>query len=162
MRHSLLALALLSSLAACQKAEAPATPAATETAVVATDTAEADAKFADLSKRALDGWFQLSPVSATQTGEHKYDSEIDDLSAAGRQKALDFGKKTLAELDTLDVSKLSRENQVDAAILRNQLQYDIWGSETLQSWAWDPQVYSGLTGGAETMLDRVLVEGISG
>jgi uncharacterized protein (DUF885 family) len=148
MRHSLLALALLSSLAACQKAEAPATPAATGTTAVATDTAEADAKFADLSKRALDGWFQLSPVSATQIGEHKYDSEIDDLSAAGRQKALEFGKKTLAELDTLDVSKLSRENQVDAAILRNQLQYDIWGSETLQSWAWDPQVYSGLTGGA--------------
>lgn len=148
MRHSLLALALLSSLAACQKADAPTAPAATETAAVATDTAEADAKFADLSKRALDGWFQLSPVSATQIGEHKYDSEIDDLSAAGRQKALDFSKKTLAELDTLDVSKLSRENQVDAAILRNQLQYDIWGSETLQSWAWDPQVYSGLTGGA--------------
>lgn len=148
MRHSLLALALLSSLAACQKAEAPAAPAATEAAAVATDTAEADAKFADLSKRALDGWFQLSPVTATQIGEHKYDSEIDDLSATGRQQALEFGKKTLAELDTLDASKLSRENQVDAAILRNQLQYDIWGSETLQSWAWDPQVYSGLTGGA--------------
>ncbi|MET0718268.1 MAG: DUF885 domain-containing protein, partial [Pseudoxanthomonas sp.] len=66
----------------------------------------------------------------------------------GRQKALDFGKKTLAELDALDASKLSRENQVDAAILRNQLKYDIWSSETLQSWAWDPQVYSGLAGGA--------------
>ena len=25
---------------------------------------------------------------------------------------------------------------------------DIWGIETLQSWAWDPQVYSGLAGGA--------------
>ncbi|MGH8028122.1 MAG: DUF885 domain-containing protein [Pseudoxanthomonas sp.] len=148
MRHSLLALALLSALAACQKAEAPATPTATDTAAVATDTAEADAKFADLSKRALDGWLQLAPIGATQIGEHKYDSEIDDLSAAGRQKILDFSKKTLAELDALDASKLSRENQVDAAILRNQLKYDIWGSETLQSWAWDPQIYTGLTGGA--------------
>ena len=148
MRHSLLALALLSSLAACQKAEAPSAPVTTGTAAVATDTSQADAKFADLSKRALEGWFQLSPVFATQIGEHKYDSEIDDLSAAGRHKALEFGRKILAELDMLDVSKLSRENQVDAAILRNQLQYDIWGSETLQSWAWDPQLYSGLTGGA--------------
>ena len=149
MRHSLLALALLTSLAACQKAEAPAAaPGSALPATTAGDTAEADAKFADLSQRALAGWFQLSPVTATQIGEHKYDGEVDDLSAAGRQKGLEFGRKILAELDALDVAGLSRENQVDAAILRNQLQYDLWGSETLQSWAWDPQVYSGLAGGA--------------
>ena len=148
MRHSLLALALLSALAACQKAEAPAAPTEATPATTAADTAAADAKFADLSKRALDGWLQLSPISATQIGEHKYDGEIDDLSAAGRQKSLDFSKKILAELDAMDASTLSRENQVDAAILRNQLQYDIWGSETLQGWAWDPQVYSGLAGSA--------------
>ena len=149
MRHSLLALALLTSLAACQKAEAPAVGADPATpATAAGDTAAADAKFADLSQRALAGWFQLSPVTATQIGEHKYDSEVDDLSAAGRQKGLEFGRKILAELDALDVAGLSRENQVDAAILRNQLQYDLWGSETLQSLAWDPQVYSGLAGGA--------------
>jgi len=148
MRHSLLALALLSSLAACQKAEAPAATDTAAPVATAGDTAEADAKFGDLSKRALDGWFQLSPVSATQIGEHKYDGEIDDLSAAGRQKGVDFGKKILAELDALDAGTLSRENQVDAAILRNQLQYGIWDTETQQSWAWDPQVYNGLAGGA--------------
>ena len=149
MRHSLLALALLTSLAACQKAEAPIAPAEAAASAAATgDTAAADAKFAALSQQALDGWFQLSPVSATQIGEHRYDTEVDDLSAAGREKGLDFGRKILAELDALDVSKLSRENQVDAAILRNQLQYDLGGSETLQGWAWDPQVYSGLAGGA--------------
>ena len=148
MRHSLLALALLTSLAACQKAEAPAAPVATDTPAAAIDTAAADAAFADLSKRALDGWLQLSPVGATQIGEHKYDAEIDDLSAAGRQKNVDFGKKILAELDALDVSTLSRENQVDAAILRNQLQYDLWSAETMQAWAWEPQVYGGVAGSA--------------
>ncbi|MCL6711813.1 DUF885 domain-containing protein [Pseudomonas sp. R2.Fl] len=149
MRHSLLALALLTSLAACQKTDAPTpgdAPSATATAAAA--DAQADARFADLSKRALEGWLQLSPVSATQIGEHRYDSEVDDLSAEGRQKSLDFSRKMLAELGAMDVSKLSRENQVDAAILRNQLEYDAWGNETLQSWAWDPQVYSGLAGGA--------------
>ena len=148
MRHSLLALALLTSLAACQKAEAPAAPVATDTPAAAIDTAAADAAFADLSKRALDGWLQLSPVGATQIGEHKYDAEIDDLSDAGRQKSVDFGKKILAEVDALDVSTLSRENQVDAAILRNQLQYDLWSAETMQAWAWDPQVYGGVAGSA--------------
>ncbi|RYZ74149.1 MAG: DUF885 domain-containing protein, partial [Lysobacteraceae bacterium] len=148
MRHSLLALALLSSLAACQTVEAPAANRADGAAATAASTAEADAKFADLSRRAVEGWLQLSPIGATQIGEHRYDSQVDDLSAAGRQKGIDFGKQVLAELDALEVGKLSRENQVDAAILRNQLQYDLWGSQTLQSWAWDPQVYSGLAGGA--------------
>ncbi|WP_141455996.1 DUF885 domain-containing protein [Pseudoxanthomonas sp. z9] len=147
MRHSLLALALLTSLAACQKTDAPA-PGDAPSATAAAADAQADARFADLSKRALEGWLQLSPVSATQIGEHRYDSEVDDLSAEGRQKSLDFSRKMLAELGAMDVSKLSRENQVDAAILRNQLEYDAWGNETLQSWAWDPQVYSGLAGGA--------------
>lgn len=145
MRRSLPALALIAALSACGKTEAPNAPAAP---AVAADTAQADAAFADLSKRALDGWLQLSPVSATQIGEHKYDGQIDDLSAEGRKKILDFSKRTLAELDAMDASKLSRENQVDAAILRNQLRSDIWNIETLQGWAWDPQVYSGLAGGA--------------
>lgn len=147
MRHSLLALALLTSLAACQKGEAPTAPAATSETAVATDTA-ADAQFGELSQRALQGWLQHSPISATQIGEHRYDGEIDDLSAAGRQKGLEFSKQILAELDQLDIARLSRENQVDATILRNQLRYDIWNAETLQSWAWDPQLYSSLAGSA--------------
>ena len=148
MRPTLLAAALITTLAACQKSEAPTAPTNPGAPVTTTDTAKADAVFADLSKRALAGWLQLSPVSATQIGEHAYDGELDDLSAAGRQKGLEASKKILAELDALDVAALSRENQVDAAILRNQLQYDIWTTETLQSWAWDPQVYSGLAGSA--------------
>ena len=148
MRKTLLAAALLASLSACQKSEAPVAASGAETAATATDTTKADAAFADLSKRALEGWLQLSPVSATQIGEHRYDGELDDLSAAGRQKGLEFSRKILAELDATDIAALSRANQVDAAILRNQLQYDIWTAETLQSWAWDPQVYNNVAGGA--------------
>jgi acyl-CoA synthetase (AMP-forming)/AMP-acid ligase II len=41
---------------------------------------------------------QLSPVSATQIGDHRYDSELDDLSAAGQQKTLAAYKALLGEL----------------------------------------------------------------
>ena len=34
------------------------------------------------------------------------------------------------------------------AILRNQLEYSIWDEEVFQRWAWDPQSYSSLAGGA--------------
>ncbi|MBN6149055.1 DUF885 domain-containing protein [Xanthomonas sp. AmX2] len=149
MRQHLLAAALLAALAGCQQhTDAPTAPSATPQAAAGAADPAADSAFAALSKRAVDTWMQLSPVGATQTGDHRYDSELDDLSAAGRQKSLDASKQLLAELDKLDVAKLSRENQVDAAILRNQLQSDIWNSEVAQSWATDPQVYNGLAGGA--------------
>ena len=148
MRHSLLALALLASLAACQKDQSPAAAATAGEAAASTAASPADAAFTDLSQRAVDGWMRLSPVGATQTGDHRYDGELDDLSTEGRQAGLEFSRTLLAELEAMDVAALSRENQVDAAILRNQLQYDLWNAQTLQSWAWDPQVYSGLAGQA--------------
>ncbi|GAB2497587.1 DUF885 domain-containing protein [Pseudoxanthomonas sangjuensis] len=144
MNRRLPALALTAALAACQPMPAPDTA---QTAA-ATPDAAADAAFAELSKRTLDGWLALSPVGATQIGEHRYDDQIDDLSAAGRQKSLDFAKNALVELGKLDTAKLSRDNQVDAALLRNQLESMVWNTETLQDWAWDPQVYNGLAGGA--------------
>ncbi|WP_282272515.1 DUF885 domain-containing protein [Stenotrophomonas sp. PS02298] len=145
MRKHLLAAALLASLAGCQSGDAPNAPS---TSTEQAGQSQADAQFAELSKKALDTWMQLSPVSATQIGDHRYDSQLDDLSAAGQQKSLEASKALLAELNKLDVSKLGRENQVDAAILRNQLQSDIWSNETMQSWKWDPQVYNGLAGSA--------------
>lgn len=147
MRPHLLALALVAALAGCQPADAPtnaSTPAASQQA----GDAAVDAAFADLSKRALDTWMQLSPVSATQIGDHRYDSELDDLSAAGQQKTLAAYKALLGELDKIEVAKLGRENQVDAAILRNQLQSEIWNVEVMQSGKWDPQLYNGIAGSA--------------
>ena len=147
MRPHLLALALVAALAGCQQAETP-TAASTTPAAETAGTAAVDADFAALSKRALDTWMQHSPVGATQIGDHRFDSEVDDLSAAGQQKTLAAYKALLADLEKIDVAKLGRENQVDAAILRNQLQSDIWNAEVLQSARWDPQVYNGLAGSA--------------
>nr|WP_245770554.1 DUF885 domain-containing protein [Thermomonas hydrothermalis] len=107
-----------------------------------------DAAFAKLAHDAVERWLALSPVSATQIGDHRYDDRLDDLSPAGRQQRLETSKALLAQLEAIDVSRLSRENQVDAALLRNQLQSDIWTIEVLQDWAWDPQVYSSLAGNA--------------
>jgi uncharacterized protein (DUF885 family) len=148
MHKTLLAAALLAGLAAC--ASAPTTSGegtAMAEAGVAPASA-ADAKFTDVSKRWLDGWLALNPVGATQVGDHRFDDQLDQLDAAGRQRVVDFSKAMLGELDAIDVGSLSRENQVDAAILRNQLQGDIWNIEVYQGWAWDPQVYNGLAGGA--------------
>ncbi len=142
MRRPAITFALLALLVACK----PTPPAA------ATADPAATAAFTELSRKTVENWFALSPVYATQMGEHAHDSELNDLSAAGRQKTLQATQATLAELAKIDRSKLSRENQVDAAILANQLQYDAWREETLQDWAWDPQVYNDLAGNAIYLL----------
>ncbi len=149
MRLAPLAIAVLTvAIAACNGQRADTTAATTDQAPPAMVDAAVEATFAALSKRWLDGSLKLNPINATQQGDHRFDSEIDDLSEAGRKRAVEFSRGMLAELDAIDASKLSRENQFDAAILRNQLQADIWSTETLQAWAWDPQIYSGLAGGA--------------
>ncbi|MCF7221205.1 DUF885 domain-containing protein [Marilutibacter chinensis] len=148
MAAALLVPSLLAfALAACQPGPSQ-TPEGAPMATDAAATAVADAAFQELAGQWLEKSMELSPVAATQIGDHRYDDRIDDLSQGGRTRALEFQRRILTQLDTIDTSALSRENQVDAAILRNQLRYDIWSGETLQSWAWDPQIYSQLAGSA--------------
>ncbi|HUO89560.1 MAG TPA: DUF885 domain-containing protein [Rhizomicrobium sp.] len=107
-----------------------------------------DERFAKIASRWLEAYLNLQPIGATQTGDHRFDGEIDDMSAAGRGVRLAAWKSVLKDLDALDRAQLSRDNQADAAILANELRRAIWEDETLQSWAWDPQVYSSLAGDA--------------
>jgi uncharacterized protein (DUF885 family) len=108
----------------------------------------ADRAFEALGRRWLDRSMRLSPISATSTGDHRFDGRVDDVSAAGRARGLRFAYTTLRALDAMDASQLSRANQVDAAILANSLRAQIWQTETLQSWAWNPLLYQSLAGGA--------------
>jgi uncharacterized protein (DUF885 family) len=148
MRRSLPAIAVLAvALAACS-GHAASEPAATAAVVQAASQSQADIAFAALSRRYLDEALAFSPVAATQIGDHRFDAELDDMSAAGRARATAFARAILAELDAIDDASLSREHQVDARILRNHLEYALWQEDTFQSWAWDPQIYSSLAGGA--------------
>jgi uncharacterized protein (DUF885 family) len=150
MRQTLLAAALATALlAGCGPGSpAPSTDTAAATSPAADVVSEADTAFAALSKRFLEEGLALSPVYATGMGDHRFDAELDDLSPEGRQKAVAWAQSLLADLAKVDASQLSRENQVDAAILRNQLEYGLWDEAVLQRWAWDPQSYSSLAGGA--------------
>jgi uncharacterized protein (DUF885 family) len=99
-----------------------------------------------IATRWLEAHLSLQPIVATQTGDHRFDGELDDMSATGRGARLATWKSVLKEIEALDGTKLSRDNQVDAAILSNQLRFAIWEEVTLQTWAWDPQVYSSRAG----------------
>ncbi len=107
-----------------------------------------DAAFADVARRWLDTANCLSPVGATQIGDHRFDSELDNMSAPARGAGVAKLRALLSEIGALPKAQLTRPSQIDAAILANQIRYDIWTAETLQSWAWDPLIYTGLAGDA--------------
>ena len=54
----------------------------------------------------------------------------------------------LAELEKIDHAKLSRENQVDYGMLRNQLRYGHLDERNAAKLGLGPDVYSQLAGGA--------------
>ncbi|MFO0474664.1 MAG: DUF885 domain-containing protein [Alphaproteobacteria bacterium] len=107
-----------------------------------------DRQFSKIAAAWLDQSMRLIPVSATQIGDHRFDTQIDDVSAAGRAKAIAFTRRTLGKLEALDATKLSRANQVDAALLTNTLRSYLWTMETSQDWAWDPIYYQNIAGSA--------------
>ena len=117
-------------------------------AAYAQNPSRADRAFERLAAQWLDRSMRLSPVSATGIGDHRFDNQIGDVSAAGRAASLRFSRETLSALDGIDKNQLSRANQVDAILLGNNLRGDIWRAEVLQSWAWNPLMYQGLAGGA--------------
>jgi uncharacterized protein (DUF885 family) len=140
MRSTLRRTLTLATLALAIAIAAPALRAADRTA--------SDAKFEALGQRFLDEFGRYSPVSATSLGDHRYDGQLDDLGAEGRARTLAWNRALHAELATIDRKSLSRANQVDAAVLDNQLRYAAWSEEQFRDWSWDPLVYTQLTGQA--------------
>ena len=119
----------------------------TSTTTVAATT-DADARFAALSQRYVTELGRHAPVSATSLGDHRFDAELDDLGAAGRARSVAWARELLGELGRIDRAALSRANQVDAAMLDNQLRYSVWTTEVYRDWSWDPLVYTQLAGQA--------------
>jgi uncharacterized protein (DUF885 family) len=110
--------------------------------------ATADETFESLAEAYLGDLTLFSPVNATVIGDHSADDQLDDVSAAARERRLQKYRDYLAKLEALDMDALSRANQVDAGMLRNELESSAWSLETLQEWAWNPLYYVNISGSA--------------
>jgi len=104
---------------------------------------EMDKKLDAFFQDYLENHFRHHPLDATQLGDHRFDSRMDDLS----QKAIEAGRaRAQAALDALpkkiDYTRLSRDRQIDYEILRQDLLSSIWMSENLNPFEEDPRVYN--------------------
>jgi uncharacterized protein (DUF885 family) len=127
---------------------APACAAKPTVAAARTTTHAADAAFAEISARYIDSIARFDPVNGTQQGDHRFDDRLPDITAAGRARQAAFDRQMLAGIARIDFKAMTCDDQVDALLLKNQLQFDLWTMEVVRNWAWNAQTYNDAAAGA--------------
>jgi len=111
------------------------------TAATATDEA-----FQNLADEYISDLANFSPIFATYVGDHSADHKLDSVDAAARAETRTLLLEYITALNALDLDDMNRANQVDAEILRNKLESDLWSLDELQEWAWNPLYYINIAG----------------
>ncbi len=130
--------AALSLLAGC--ATAPPPPAAPQ------GPSAADLAFERVAARFLGELVPLTPVFATELGDHRFDAQLDDIGPTARGERRSLARDLLAQLASIDTRQLSRANQVDLQLLEHRLEYTLWQIDELEEWRWNPLLYTDLAG----------------
>ncbi|MGB7655166.1 MAG: DUF885 domain-containing protein [Novosphingobium sp.] len=107
-------------------------------------SAFATGAFKALSEQFINAATRTSPVEATALGEHRFDGLLPNITPAGRASRVAMWRQLLGYLVSLNPDDLSRADQVDYALLKNELQYRIWQSDVSQDWAWNTQTYNDI------------------
>ena len=107
-----------------------------------------DEAFENLADEYISDLSNFSPVYATLVGDHSADHKLDHVGAAARLETRELLTEYITALNALDRGELSRANLVDAEILLNQLESDLWSLDELQEWAWNPLSYINISGSA--------------
>ena len=160
-----LALSLLAVAAACasSKASSPpassAPPAAPEAqaqpptqaqarpATPAPPQARAGAKsdLASLAERYLTGLFRAKPHLADYMGDHRFANRHWDLSSSAVQFRISELHEHRRELAALDRSKMSRDEQVDAAIMSDAIALELLELTEIREFTWSPRLVDSFT-----------------
>ena len=107
---------------------------------------DADSAFEALADQYIADLPRFSPVGATLTGDHSADRLLDEVDANARAKLRSMYSEYLDAISKIDRDELSLANQVDAELLRTEIESDLWSLDTLQEWAWNPLRYVSISG----------------
>jgi uncharacterized protein (DUF885 family) len=100
---------------------------------------------ADLSRRYLDGLFRAKPHLADYMGDRRFAGELADLSDGGvRRRTAELAAQR-HELAAIDVARLTRDERVDAAILRDGLALELLELQEVKEWTWSPRLVDSFT-----------------
>jgi uncharacterized protein (DUF885 family) len=113
-----------------------------------TTASGADAQFEALAHDFFYDGFKQVPVFATQVGLHTYDEQLNDMSAAGFQRRLQFEKGYLAKFEAIDPATLSANNALDRTLIVDTINDDLLDIQTLEGYKHNPDAYTGLASGS--------------
>src|SRR2546423_6331301 len=102
-----------------------------------------DDEFEKIAKDYCENYLASHPEQATELGDHRFDGALTDYSAETRARTLANAKQVRAALTKFDNYKqLTGPNQVDARILRDNVDREIFSLEDLREPEWNPLVYN--------------------
>ena len=111
-------------------------------AVISAPGREMDQKLNAFFQDYLETEFRHQPLGATQLGDHRFDSLLDDLSRAALGARRVRVSQTLAALpQRIEYAQLSRDSQIDYEIFRQDLTRSIWLAENIHPFEEDPRAY---------------------
>jgi len=104
---------------------------------------DADEQFEKMAKDYVEGTLAAHPEFATELGDHRFDGQLSDYSPAARERQLTRAKQFRDAVKAFsDISKLTGANQVDARILAENIEEEIFKLEELKEPDWNPLVYN--------------------
>src|SRR6266436_6098649 len=121
--------------------------------LAAATPSKSDAQFEAFAKKYIHDLLEREPETATRLGEHRNDARLNDYSAAGVRKDVADARAALAALSRIDVPALSPENAMDARILKNRLESQVYELETIRSWQWNTLRYN-IGGAINALISR--------
>lgn len=116
----------------------------------------ADEQLTQYFQQYVDRWFAQRPTDATRLGDHRFDAQLEDLSAPARARWVELSRQTLKELPRrINRAALSRPAQIDYDILVHELTKDLWLTQNTHPFEDDPRVYGEyISGGVYALLTQ--------
>ncbi len=112
--------------------------------VISTPAQDMDKKLNAFFRDYLETEFRDQPLEATRLGDHRFDSQLDDLAREAIEARRVRAGETLAALpQRIEYAQLSRNSQIDYEIFRQDLTRSIWLAENIHPYEEDPRVYGG-------------------
>jgi uncharacterized protein (DUF885 family) len=112
-------------------------------AIAAANANPNDVEFEKIAKDYIENYLSSHPEFATELGDHRFDGILTDYSEETRARMLANAKQVREALGKFDDYKqLTGANQVDARILRDDVDSEIFRLEELREADWNPLVYN--------------------
>ena len=101
-----------------------------------------DQSLEKLSLEFLQALWRAQPDSALYAGRYEGAAQLPVPDEKERARQLAFSKTWLARFEKFDVAQLSPKLRTDLALLKNQLQGDIWYYTKSKEFEWNPSNYN--------------------